>query len=49
MYRLKYESKSLNAPATAFLADPQTAPDNHLRELAELLTGEENPQPAVRA
>jgi len=49
MYRLKYESKSLSAPATAFLADPQTAPDNHLRKLAELLTGEENPQPAVRA
>jgi len=48
MYRLKYESKSLSAPATAFLADPPTAPDTDLRELAQLLTGDETPQPAVR-
>jgi diguanylate cyclase (GGDEF)-like protein/putative nucleotidyltransferase with HDIG domain len=49
MYRLKYESKSLNAPATAFLAGPQTTPDNDLRELAQLLSADENQQPAVRA
>jgi len=49
MYRLKYESKSLSAPTTAFLADPPAATGADLRELAQLLTGEENPQPAVRA
>jgi hypothetical protein len=46
---LKYQSKSLSAPATAFLADPQTTPDNDLRELAQLLSADENPQPTVRA
>jgi len=49
MYRLKYESKSLSAPATAFLAGPQTTPDNHLRELAQLLSADENQQSATRA
>jgi diguanylate cyclase (GGDEF)-like protein/putative nucleotidyltransferase with HDIG domain len=48
MYRLKYQSKSLSAPATAFLADPQTTPDNDLRELAQLLSADENQQPTVR-
>jgi diguanylate cyclase (GGDEF)-like protein/putative nucleotidyltransferase with HDIG domain len=46
MYRLKYESKSLTAPATAFLADPRTTPDNDLRELAQLLTRDEGQQPS---
>lgn len=49
MYRLKYQSKSLSAPATAFLADPQAAPGSDLRELAQLLNADENPQPSVRA
>ena len=49
MYRLKYQSKSLSAPATAFLAGPQTTPDNDLRELAQLLSADEKQQPAVRA
>ena len=49
MYRLKYESKSLSAPATAFLADPQATPDTDLRELAQLLSTDENQQSPVRA
>ncbi len=49
MYRLKYQSKSLSAPAKGFLADPRTTPGSDLRELAQLLSADENQQPAVRA
>lgn len=49
MYRLKYESKSQSAPATAFLAGPQPEPHRDLRELAHMLTGEQNQAPEIAA
>ena len=49
MYRLKNERKSLSAPATALLAEPRTTSGSDLHELAQLLSADENSQPAVRA